>query len=226
MRATVEPLAASLAPLPYAPALHAFSRFAASLVAPPRCGACGQPCSWRDLLCAGCESALRRARGSPVAVPGLDAAWAATRYEGVPRDVVGALKFRGRLPLARRAAEAIALGAPPNLLDGAIVPVPPAPWRLRVRGHDPAEGIAYALAGLTRLPFSPVLSRTGGPRQVGRRRADRVTDPPAVHAVDEAPWRAVLLDDVVTTGATLAACARALRSAGADRVVAAAFARA
>ncbi|HSJ18524.1 MAG TPA: hypothetical protein VK920_10560 [Solirubrobacterales bacterium] len=159
-------------------------------------------------------------------VAGLDDAWAATRYEGISRELVGALKFRARLQLARRAAEAIATAAPRDLLAGATVPVPPAPWRRRVRGHDPAEEIALALAALTELPFRPVLARSTGPRQVGRRRADRLADPPAVHAVGAAPPRAVLVDDVVTTGATLAACARALRAAGAARVVAVAFTRA
>jgi len=205
---------------------RAAPRLAASLIAPPRCGVCGARCRSSAALCERCEAELAGARDGRVSVPCLDAAWAATRYEGIPRELVGALKFRGRLSLARRAAEAIAAEVPPDLVDGAIVPVPPAPWRLRLRGHDPAEEIAFALATLTRLPFHPALARSAGPRQVGRRRADRLADPPAVHAVDCAPLRAVLVDDVVTTGATLAACARALSSAGAERVVAVAFARA
>jgi predicted amidophosphoribosyltransferase len=159
-------------------------------------------------------------------VPGLDAAWAATRYEGAARALVAALKFRGRLPLARRAAEAIAGRAPPDLLRGSVIPVPPAPWRLRVRGHDPAEEIAHALASLACLPFSPMLARSSGPRQVGRPRAARLADPPEVRLVTPPPRRAVLVDDVVTTGATLGACARELRRGGAERVVAVIFARA
>jgi predicted amidophosphoribosyltransferase len=187
---------------------------------------CGERCPWIAPLCDRCEAELAGRIGGRVAAGGLDAGWAATRYEGVPRELIGALKFRGRLPLARRAAEAIAAGAPPDLLAGAIVPVPAAPWRLRARGHDPAEEIALALSALTALPFEPALARSTGPRQVGRRRSERLRDPPIVRCVDRAPLRTVLLDDVVTTGATLAACARALRSAGAQRVVAAAFARA
>ncbi len=208
---------------------HSFAaapRFVVSLLAPPRCGVCGEPCSWRLVLCGRCEAELARDHGGAVAAVGLDAAWSATRYEGVARELVAALKFRRRLPLARRAAEAIATRAPAGLLEGAIVPVPPAPWRLRLRGHDPAEEVAFALAGLTRHPFAPVLSRTSGPRQVGRRRSERLADPPRVRLVDRPPHRAVLVDDVMTTGATIAACARELRRGGAERVVAVTFTRA
>jgi predicted amidophosphoribosyltransferase len=159
-----------------------------------------------------------------VAVPSVDAAWCAAAYEGAARDLVTALKFRRRLPLARRAAEAIAAAAPSGLLAGAIVPVPPAPWRLRRRGHDPAEEIAFALARICELPFRPCLRRTSGRRQVGRPRAERLADPPAVRLVEHPPPRVVLVDDVITTGATLGACARVLRDGGADELVAVALA--
>ena len=60
---------------------------------------------------------------------------------------------------------------------------------------------------------------------MGRRRAERVARPPRIHASFEAPRSALLVDDVLTTGSTLAAAARALREAGAVRVVAITFAR-
>jgi predicted amidophosphoribosyltransferase len=76
------------------------------------------------------------------------------------------------------------------------------------------------------LPLADCLRRSGGRRQVGRRRADRLADPPRVRTAGKGPAAALLVDDVWTTGATLAACAAALREAGTNRVIALALARA
>ena len=96
---------------------------------------------------------------------------------------------------------------------------------LRRRGFDPAGEIAAALAERLGAPLAPCLVRRGGGRQVGRRRAERIGHPPRIHARGAAPRSVLLVDDVLTTGATLTACARALRAAGAVRVVAVTFAR-
>jgi predicted amidophosphoribosyltransferase len=137
--------------------------------------------------------------------------------------VVG-LKFGPRPALARRAAAAIAARAPAELLDGAIVPVPPVPWRRRWRGFDPAEAIASALAKETGLALSRCLRRSQGRRQVGRARSERLADPPRVRLRGAPPPRAILVDDVLTTGATLRACGRALREGGTRSVAGLTFA--
>jgi predicted amidophosphoribosyltransferase len=93
------------------------------------------------------------------------------------------------------------------------------------RGFDPAGEIAAALATGAGLPMCVCLARRGAGRQVGRRRAERVGRPPRIRAVGEAPRSALLVDDVLTTGSTVGAAARALREAGALRVVAITFAR-
>lgn len=195
------------------------------LLVPPRCALCARGCSPRAQICEGCESRLSRLRPRPAAIPGVDHAWSAAPYEGAARELVAALKFAARLGLARRAAEAIAAQAPAELLAGTIVPVPAAPWRRRWRGFDPAEGIAEALAVESGLAIRRCLRRSQGRRQVGRPRAQRLADPPRVQVIGGSPRHALLVDDVLTTGATLGACARALRTRGAERVTALTFAR-
>lgn len=115
--------------------------------------------------------------------------------------------------------------APASLLSGSIVPVPSSRLRSLGRGFDPAGEIAAALAERTGVPLRPCLSRTDLGRQLGGRRAQRIGQPPHVRLRGEAPRSVLLIDDVITTGATLAACARALRGGGSIRVAAITFTR-
>jgi predicted amidophosphoribosyltransferase len=193
---------------------------------PPLCAACGRSCRLEAVVCTRC--ARRLARAEPLlgsGPPGLDRAWSSASYEGVARKLVGALKFRHLLPVADLMAERIEWLAPAHMLSGTIVPVPPSPPRLRRRGFDPAGELAAALAERLDARLDPCLARRGGGRQVGRRRVERIGHPPDIRACAAAPRSALLVDDVLTTGATLTACARALRAAGSSRVVAVTFAR-
>jgi ComF family protein len=213
-----------------------------SLAVPPRCTACGAPSRRSaDVLCAACRRALPwlaaqrcercalplPCRRCPAREAPFSAAWAAVAYEGVARDALHALKFSGARPLARVMAAQIAAGAPPELLLGAIVAVPAHPARRRARGFDPAELIARALARRTGLPLAPALRRgRAASRQLGtsgpvRREPGRLD----FRARGPAPPVAILVDDVHTTGATLCACADALRRAGCERVTALTWAR-
>lgn len=230
--------------------MRAFSRELLGLVVPPLCAACREPEFSGEPLCPACRRRLvalpapRCRRCGAPAVTGIDAcgecrgrrlaferAWAPFAYEGVCRDVVGALKSRGAVPVATLMAAEIAGRVPAGFLRAApFVPVPAHPRRRRRHGFNQAEAIATALARRTGHPLADVLVRTGvATPQVGVERRRRLANARgsvrlANHA--NAPRQAVLVDDVYTTGATLDACARALRAGGATKVAALTFARA
>jgi predicted amidophosphoribosyltransferase len=195
-------------------------------IVPPLCAACGRSCRPQAAICTRCSRRLAAAAPlTGAGPPGIDRVWSSASHQGVARDLVTALKLRRLLPVAGLMADRIHWLAPADLLSGAIVPVPAAPLRSLARGFDPAGELAAALAERLDLPLQPCLARKGGRRQVGKRRAQRIGHPPRIHARSESPRSVLLIDDVLTTGATLSACARALRDAGAVRVVAITFAR-
>jgi ComF family protein len=197
-----------------------------SMLVPPLCWACGGVARRREPLCGGCRRLVRRLGPDPVVLSGVRV-WAPMAYAGPARDLVGALKFRGATGVADAMAAQIAANAPAVMLDGGLVPVPLHPRRLRRRGYNQAAMIAGALSRRTRLEVTDCLRRTGSAAtQVGRDRRERRLGPAGnIELRAAAPVRALLVDDVATTGATLAACAAALRVAGSIEVAALVFAR-
>jgi ComF family protein len=202
-----------------------------SLIAPPLCIACGAAARVQDPLCQACRGQLRWLGDDQAAGAGVPA-WAAVGYEGPARAMVRALKFRGALRLVDAMAAQMAANAPPALVaERSLVPVPLHPARRRRRGFNQADELARALARRLDLEVIDCLVRRGGgalATQVGLGRDQRLTGlGGSVRMWDGAPvpLRALLVDDVVTTGATLAECARALTDAGVAEVAAIAYAR-
>jgi ComF family protein len=208
-------------------------------LAPPICAGCGAHAGAAEPLCGHCRQELRWLGPEPAIAAGVPV-WAPLAYEGPAQGVVRALKFRGARRAAPAMAAQVAANAPPGwLADGRLVPVPLHPARARSRGYNQAERLAAALAVRTGLELADCLERAG-PRgtQVGRDRGERLAGiagsvrvaggrlAHSPHAPPPAPpERAILVDDVVTTGATLAACARALLDRGTAEVIAVAYAR-
>jgi predicted amidophosphoribosyltransferase len=218
------------------------------LLIPPRCVACRSAVGVArgDPLCVACRGALpwlpaaaqrcarcglperHGARSCPARRQAFAAAWSAVAYAGPVPALVVALKDRGALPVAALMAAQLAAAAPPYTWDGAtLVPVPPDPWRRRRRGVDHTGVIAGALGARLGVPVVAVLRRGRGSAQAGRSRTARLqADVGARTRAGPVPSVAVLVDDVHTTGATLHACAQALRAAGCGEVRAVAYARA
>lgn len=196
------------------------------------CPACQPGIPWLPAaLCPRCARASRdgrvcrrcRAGGSPF----LASARAACCFEGLVRRAIHALKFRRARALAPLLAELLAEALQPRPIEAdLVIPVPLSPSRQRERGYNQSELIAAELARLVPLPApsADVLARTREtPPQVGLSAMERRRNLRGAFSCQHpqlvAGRRCLLLDDVMTTGATLEACAEALARAGAARVL-------
>lgn len=196
-------------------------------VLPLECGGCGAPATrW----CAACATALKVPADQPaVVVPRIDPGvpvFALGRYAGPRRQAIVAVKEHGRTDLVPPLARAVALGIHHLIQWGVLmfpVAVVPAPTRwsaARRRGGDPvARMAAAATAAEPGLEVARILRATGGVRDsVGltssareRNIAGRVR---LIRSVRRPVSDVVLLDDVVTTGATAAESVRVLAASG------------
>jgi ComF family protein len=193
-----------------------------AVLLPGRCPGCG---ARAEPVCDACAAALAPAPPGR-SVPGVSWSVAAFAYAGVARELVARVKYRNERVavrwLARRLAASIA--SCPVAFD-AITWVPGSVQRCAQRGVDHGELLARAVARECDVTATGLLRREPGPPQTGRPAAERRAGP-VLHAVPDSAGRVVLVvDDVVTTGGTLAAAARALRTRGAHDVIAATVAR-
>jgi ComF family protein len=146
-------------------------------------------------------------------------------YDGAVKDLVLKLKFDRSASAAATAAKLILRDLPADFDMVTAVPVSPA--RRRERGYNQAELIARAVARQAGKPYQETLMRASADHQLGRGRSDRFAQIKNVFAPLRllAGERVVVIDDVLTTGATLEECAVVLRASGAKRVSGAVVAR-
>jgi ComF family protein len=201
----------------------------ASILAPPRCAACDAQVGRLAAFCPPCASTVDAAGADP------EGALAAFVYGGAMARAIVRLKYEARPDLARplgdllyRALEPHA----PSLREAVVVPVPLHPSRLAQRGFNQSGLLARRLARNLGAPFAPLVLARGRdtPKQASLDRGARLANVAGAFRARQpkrVEGRAVLLvDDVRTTGATLAACSSALVEAGARSVVTAVLAMA
>jgi len=187
------------------------------MVSPNTCASCDEPAPARVLFCPSCAATVTRAV-APGAVFGYGAAIAMAIIR---------MKFRNRPDVGHRLGRAMDVEADVDL----VVPVPLHPKRLAERGYNQAALLAAPVAKRLRVPLAPraVDRIRDTPRQMELAQSQRIANVAGafsckIHGL-VAGRRILLVDDVTTTGATLASCAEALRQGGAARVTTVALSR-
>lgn len=215
-------------------------RTATNLLFPPRCVHCGADGS---LFCDTCEAVSTRLRPvetcrtcalpSPTSTceicfaepPALNRAVAVFTYQPEIRDAITALKYKDIRTIASRLGTlmAEALPDPSRTQIDALLPVPVSRSRMRSRGYNQSELLARGIAAIKNIEIrSDLLVRNvdrGPQARAGsiEERAENVTDAFSVNGNVDG-LRIMLIDDVMTTGATLNSCAKALKYSGASWV--------
>jgi competence protein ComFC len=176
----------------------------------PVCGRCGLPTAFATFVCEQCKNVDF----------GFESARAPLRYEGVGKEIVHALKYRGYKKVVGKLASPLMLQVVGDERFDAVVPVPLHRSRLRKRGFNQAGLLARGVAEKINAPVSDKLKVVRSTRdQVELSAAQRRANVAGAYtAGGPVRGKVLLIDDVFTTGATMSACATTLTRAGAQEV--------
>lgn len=159
----------------------------------------------------------------------LSHVWVSASYEGVAKDLIYKVKFGRANAAASPIAQAISEQLPRLNKKVLVTHVPTANQRIRLRGYDQAQLIAKAVAREKGWLYIPLLVRISSKRQVGASKKERENQLQHAFAVQNKRFlkgaQVLLIDDVVTTGATVESAARILKKNGVMAVDAAVFAQ-
>ena len=195
----------------------------ARMFLPRACVACGALAGEPGVLCRGCAAGLVVAPDDRCTIEGLEGVRCLLSYQGAGRSLVLGVKYHGRRAGARALGVAMAELVVP--VSATVVTwAPTTADRRRARGFDQAQLLARAVARRLGLPCRGLLRRAPGPPQTGRSAEARQISP-CFEPRRRVEGPVLLIDDVVTTGATMAAAGRALARGGASSVQALAAAR-
>lgn len=164
-----------------------------------------------------------RCRLCRLGVTQFNSAYAFAAYDGRVRELIHLFKYAGMKPLGRPLGRWLVRAYPREMRYDALVPVPLHWWRRFRRGYNQSELLARELSAHTGIPVVSALLRTRRSQtQTGLSQSQRRLNVRGIFAanprVDSSARRLLLIDDVLTSGATANACAAALRRAGAARV--------